>query len=344
VKISLHIGRWLLLLILPFEGIAQVKDTIFFRNGDVMIGELKSISLGKIKFDDDNMDVLNIKVTQISTIQATSHIYRMQTIDGDFIYTSIKSAADGKVRIISHGIPEEISLQAISNLVPLIGKTGALWQGSASAGYSYAKSTGIGQFNSTLSLEYLTKKFDVNLTGSAIINQTDSTVEVDNATAGLFNSYRFTSVWEANVFFLYQRNLEQGLSRRYQEGLGGGYSFISTTHLRAKAITGVVFNQEKSIEEVVTPTQVDIPFFLTFNFFRFHRPDLTVNLKENLFVGVTQKGRLRQDGQLAINFKLFNDFYLNLQFYHNYDNQPPGQNSEKLDYGVVFGVSYKFSQ
>jgi hypothetical protein len=323
---------------------SQDKDTVFFRNGDVMIGELKSISLGKVKFDDDNMDVLNIKVTQIKTIHATSHIYRMQTIDGEFIYTSIRPSVEGKVQISAHGIPQEINLEAISNLVPLTGKTGALFQGNASAGYSYAKSTGIGQFNSTLNLEYLTRKFDLSLTGSTIINQTDTTLEVDNATAGLFNSYRFTPVWEVNVFFLYQRNLEQGLSRRYQEGLGGGYSFISTTHIRAKAITGLVFNQEKSIEEVVTPTQVDIPFFLTFNFFRFNRPDLTANLKENLFVGVTQKGRLRQDGQLSINWKLFSDFYINLQFYHNYDNQPPGQNSEKLDYGVVFGVSYKFSQ
>jgi hypothetical protein len=160
----------------------------------------------------------------------------------------------------------------------------------------------------------------------------------------LFNSYLITPVWEASVFLLYQRNLEQGLSRRYQEGFGGGCNFISTAHMRSKLITGVVINQEKSVEGVSSPTQVDIPVLLNFNFFRFSRPDMTVNIKEDIFFGITNKGRIRQDGQFSVNWKIFSDFYVNLKFYHNYDNQPPGENAEKLDYGVVFGLSYKFSQ
>ena len=71
---------------------------------------------------------------------------------------------------------------------------------------------------------------------------------------------------------------------------------------------------------------------------------MTVNIKEDIFFGITNKGRIRQDGQFSVNWKIFSDFYVNLKFYHNYDNQPPGENAEKLDYGVVFGLSYKFSQ
>ena len=339
-----NIGRLVLCIILPFSAMAQAKDTLFFNNGDVLIGQVKSISLGRIKFDDDNMDVLNIKGTQIRTIKAITHIYRLETVDGQIYYTSLDTASRGNVKITIDGVAQEISLMDISNLIPLEGRTGVLWQGNASLGYSYAKSTGIGQFNSSLNLERLTRKFDVLLNGSAIINQTDSSVELDNATAGLYNSYLITPIWEASIFLLYQRNLEQGLSRRYQEGFGGGWNFISTPQMRGKLITGVVFAQEKSVEGVTSSTQVDIPVLLNFNFFRFSRPDMTVNLKENLFVGITQKGRIRQDGELSINWKIISDFYINLKFYHNYDNQPPGENAENLDYGAVFGLSYKFSQ
>jgi hypothetical protein len=344
VKKIRNIFWCLVMLTISNSASSQVKDTLYFNNGDVLIGELKSISLGKVKFDDDNMDVLNIKVTQIRTIKASLHIYRLETITGETYFTSLETGKDGMVHVIIEGIRQEIHVEDISNLIPLKGKTAALWQGNMSAGYSYAKSTGIGQLNSSLNVEYLTRKFDVLITGSTIINQTDSTFQVDNATAGLTNSYLFTPVWEANVFLIYQRNLEQGLSRRYQEGVGGGCNFFSTTHTRVKAITGVVINQELSVENVQSPTQVDIPFIVNFNFFRFHRPDLTINIKEDLFFGITNKGRIRQDGQFNINWKIIGDFSLNLQFYHNYDNQPPGQNSEKLDYGIVFGVSYKFSQ
>lgn len=307
------------------------------------MGELKSISLGKVVFDEDNMDVLNIKVTKIRTLKALTHIYRLETIHGEIFYTSLEVGRDGYVQLKVDGVSQEISIEEISKLVPLSGKTEDLWKGNAGAGYSYSKSSGVGQFNSNFSVEYLSKKIDVLFGGSTIINQTDTTLELSNANAGLVASYLFTPIWEANVFLAYQRNLEQGLSRRYQEGVGGGCNLFSTEHTRMKLITGVVFNQEKSIEDIISPTQVDIPFMINFSFFRFNKPDMSVTLKENLFVGVTQKGRIRQDGQLTLNWKLIQDLYINLQFYHNYDNQPPGQNSEKLDFGVVFGLTYKFS-
>jgi hypothetical protein len=193
-------------------------------------------------------------------------------------------------------------------------------------------------------VEYLTRKIDVLIGGSAIMNQTDTSLELSNATGSFVGSYLFTPVWEASIFLAYQRNLEQGLSRRYQEGAGGGANFFSTEHTRAKLISGIVFSQEKSIEGETKPTQVDVPFYFDFSFFRFSKPDMTVNIKESLFIGLTQKGRIRQDGQFTLSWKLIQDFYINLQFYHNFDNQPPGQNSEKLDYGVVFGLTYKFSQ
>jgi len=338
-----HICSWLLFFFLSFTTEAQVKDTLFFRNGSILVGELKSISLGKVVFDEDNMDILNIKVTKIRTLKALSHLYRLETIHGDIYYASLEVGPEGRVLLIHDGIEQETPIEEISKLVPLNGKTEDLWKGNASVGYSYSKSSGTGQFNSNFNLEYLTKKVDVLFGGSAIVNQTDTTLELTNANGGTVVSYLFTPVWEANIFLAYQRNLEQGLSRRYQEGAGAGANIFSTEHTRMKIISGIVFNQEKSIEQVITPTQVDIPFMTNFSFFRFSKPDMTATLKENVFVGITQKGRIRQDGQLTLNWKLIQDFYINVQFYHNYDNQPPGQNSEKLDFGVVFGLTYKFS-
>jgi hypothetical protein len=340
-----YISSCFLLLIVSFAVIAQEKDTLYFRNGSILVGQLKSISFGKAVFDEDNMDILNVKVTKIRALKANSHIYRLETIGGKTYFTTLEVANEGYALIADeNNVAEQIPFEDIRNLVPLSGKTGELWRGNASLGYSYSKSSGVGQLNSNLNLEYLTRKVEVQLGGSTIINQTDSTVELSHANSGLVSSYLFTPVWEASVFLAYQRNLEQGLARRYQEGTGGGANFFSTEHTRMKAITGIVLNQEISIEGVSTPTQVDIPVILSFSFFRFSKPDMTFTLRENLFVGVTQKGRMRQDGQLTLNVKVIQDFYINLQFYHNYDNQPPGENSQKLDYGVVFGLTYKFSQ
>src|SRR5688572_14431892 len=125
-----NIGWWLCSFFIPFFSMAQPKDTLFFKNGDVLIGEVKSISLGRVKFDDDNLDVLSIKSTQIRTIKAITHIYRLKTLDGEIYYTTIDAGRDNHVRLTIDGVSKEIRLQDISNLIPLEGKTGLLWQGN----------------------------------------------------------------------------------------------------------------------------------------------------------------------------------------------------------------------
>ncbi len=323
---------------------SQLKDTLFLNNGQLLIGELKSMNLGKISFDADNLQVLSIKSNRIKTIQAKTNIFRIQTIHRTIHYSSIQSGEKGKVRIMVNDSLVDISIDEISILLPLKGKTGSFWQGNVSLGYSYTRSSSIGRLNSDYTLAFTTKKYEVISQGSIIFTQTDSTFDADNASAFLLGTYLFNPVWSGSVFGNYQRNLELGLARRYQEGLGVGLTFLNKVHVNAKAIAGVVFNQEKNTEDVSTPTQVEIPLILTFNFFHFSKPDMSLNIRQSFYAGITEAGRFRQEGQLTINWKVITDFSINLQLYDNYDNQPPGLNAATFDYGVVFGLSYKFSQ
>ena len=322
----------------------QAKDSLYLTNGQLLIGDLKSISLGKINFDADNLQLLSIKSNRIKTIQARSHLYRIQTINRTIYYGNLLAGETGTVRIVNNDTIMELKIDEIGILLPLRGKTGSFWQGNASAGYSYTRSSEIGRFNSDYSVSFTTKKYLAISQGALILTQTDSTLEADNASVLFAGSYLFDAVWDGSIFFNYQRNLELGLARRYQEGLGLGLTFLSKVHVRARAIAGVVFNQEKSTEDVFTPTQLEIPLIISFSFFRFNKPDMTLSIRQSFYAGITQAGRFRQEGNLTINWKIISDFSINLQLYDNYDNQPPGLNAASFDYGVVFGLNYKFSQ
>ena len=322
----------------------QAKDSLYLTNGQLLIGDLKSISLGKINFDADNLQLLSIKSNRIKTIQARSHLYRIQTINRTIYYGNLLAGETGTVRIVNNDTIMELKIDEIGVFLPLRAKTGSFWQGNASAGYSYTRSSEIGRFNSDYSVSFTTKKYLAISQGALILTQTDSTLEADNASVLFAGSYLFDAVWDGSIFFNYQRNLELGLARRYQEGLGLGLTFLSKVHVRARAIAGVVFNQEKSTEDVFTPTQLEIPLIISFSFFRFNKPDMTLSIRQSFYAGITQAGRFRQEGNLTINWKIISDFSINLQLYDNYDNQPPGLNAASFDYGVVFGLNYKFSQ
>ncbi|HEX5024254.1 MAG TPA: DUF481 domain-containing protein [Agriterribacter sp.] len=335
-------------LILPVfmcvAAVSQSKDTLFFNNGDVMVGELKNLTLGKFQFDSDNLNIITIKISKIKTIHAVAHIYRLVTIHRKIYYTTIEPAGKGDIIINVDGVKQTMLITEITSITPLNSKTGAFWEGNVSLGYSYTRSSKVGRINSGFTVGCYTRKLEYILQGSVILTQADSALEFDNGSSTLFTNYLLTPFWNASVFVTYQRNLAQGLARRFQEGIGGGINAISSSSIRTKLVTGLVFNQELSVENVKTPTQMELPLILLFSFFRFNNPDLSLNLQQSLYAGITQKGRFRQDAQINLTWKIISDLHLNLQLYDNFDNQPPGENAAKADYGVVFGVTYRFSQ
>jgi hypothetical protein len=86
---------------------------------------------------------------------------------------------------------------------------------------------------------------------------------------------------------------------------------------------------------------LEIPVMLRYNFFQFHHPNIQISSQQSLYFGLTQKGRIRFEGNTTFSWQLIRYFYLNINPYSNYDNQPPSGNSN-YDYGVVVSISYKF--
>lgn len=324
---------------------AQVKDTVFLYNQTVLIGELKTITLGKLTIDADDVDVVNIKTTKIRTLKAASHYYRIESVHKAVYYSRIlPDTTPGHIRIYNDNTILSISLEDIANLSSFKNPRAALWEGAVSAGYSFTRSSKIGRLNGDFSLKRTTRKLELVSTYSTIVTQTDTGWTRDNANGGINAYYYINSRLQAIAFLNYQRNLELGLARRYQEGLGSAYALISTSHVRLRTGTGVVLNQELNTQKVASPTQVEIPIVNTFNFFSFSKPDMDLSSTQNLYFSLTTKGRIRHDGQIKLTWKVITDFSVTLTLYDNYDSKPPGVDAATLDYGIVFGLSYSFTK
>jgi hypothetical protein len=323
----------------------QAKDTIFMLNEQVLIGEIKMVSLGKVEIDADDIGVVDIKGYKIRTMKAATHYYRIETIQRQVYFSRIEPADErGKIRIRSNDSTLLLSIEDISNLRPLKSLKAALWEGDVSAGYSYTRSSKIGRLNGAVTIKYITRKIELDGQYSIIVTQSDTGWVRDNESGGITAYYYINSNWQALGFLNYQRNLQLGLARRFQEGFGMSYNLISSPHVRFKTGTGIVFNQELNTEGEQKPTQVEIPIVNTFNFFSFRKPDMNLQSTQNLYFSLSQKGRIRHDGQIKLTWKLITDLSINITLYDNYDSQPPGTDASDLDYGVVFGLTYSFSR
>lgn len=320
----------------------QEWDTLYLRNGQKVYGELKSISLGRIKFKMEDINLAELKMNKISSINATSKLYRIETINQKVFFSTLqKSARPGYVWVVDSTGGAEMPLDYIG-LLSYFSAKGEIFEGNVSAGYNYTKSSNIGRINLDVTMRYILKKVILQNVISAIVTSDQGVWYRDRESFSLSGTYLVNYRWKALALLSYQRNRELGLESRYQQGVAMGYNIISKSHLRFAALSGLVVNQEKGFEDESFQVTAEIPVAFDFDFFRFNKPEISVSTNQNIYFSVTQMGRVRYDGEIRADWKVVSDFTLNLKFYYNYDNKPLSGSGVSFDFGTVFGIGYKW--
>jgi hypothetical protein len=320
-----------------------VKDTLYFRNGSVVLGEIKKVKLGVVNFDPDDANDITVQLIKLKTISATGAIFRIETTDEEVYYGRlIPNTRIGFVTVVTPKDTLVQSLEKISVLYPFKNDFLDRFDGNIGLGYTYTKSSNFGRVNFDLGLRYVTKQDEITFAASGIYSMSDSSLTRDQENLNFKYNYYLNISWFLTSFLSYQRNLELGISRRFQEGLGIGNKFIRTRHIYAWARSGLAINQEASTEGVKSGTLTEVFGQLQFNFFRFTLPKINLDVAESFYYSLSQQGRFRNDGQTTLSWELISDFNLNLEFYNNYDSKPPASAAGTFDFGIIFGLSYKF--
>jgi hypothetical protein len=332
----------LMLVAFVHPATAQLKDTLYFYNSNILVGELLNIKLGRVEFDADGVGIVKIKNKEIRTIHALLNEYRIESTDGEQFQGYLRSTRKSG-RVIIHSLlqSEEIDVANITSLV----RYGRTWKdglsGNVSAGYTYTKSSQIGRLNFDGSVKYSSPKAETKLQASTIITSDSVEIKRERDDASLGYNYSFRSLWTAGIGLRYQRNLELGLDRRFQEGAVIGRKLLVRKRQLAILSSGFAVNQERNLEGV-SRNNTEIVLQGNYELFSFDEPSLTISIVQTGYFSITDEGRIRYDGDANFNWELISDFYLNLQFYHNYDRKSPETGEPNVDYGFVVGISYKF--
>jgi Protein of unknown function, DUF481 len=321
----------------------QKKDTVFFNNSTIVVGKLKKIKVGVVTFDPDDANDITVQLRKLKAIHAQREIYRVESIQKEVLFgVLMPDSVPGRTRIVNTEGQKSIGLEEIINLYPFSDRFIQRFAGNIGLGYNYTRSSGYGRLNFDAALNYYSKNQEISAAASAIYSVTDSMVTRDREDISIKDNYYFSPTSFATGFLVYQRNLELGINRRYQEGLGIGNKFITRKVAYAWARTGLVFNQEKSTEEKTTGTLTEYYAQLQFNLFKFTKPEIKFDITQTFYAGITEKGRIRSDGEVNLSWEIVKDLRLTLQFYDNYDSKPPVASSSNFDYGIVFGIAYVF--
>jgi hypothetical protein len=324
-------------------GQTQIKDSVYLYHGQMLLGEVLRVSEGRLELDSDDAGIVKIKYYKIRTFSASRHFYRIRNVDAQLLYGRIlTSDKEGFVKVENLGQSIEIPIESIIKIERYDNTFKDRMSGEASVGYDYTRSSNVGRISFDLGLKYLAQNYEVAIQGNAQWTQQDGDLsrDIENATIGYSRYIGYK--WTYGGQFRYQRNLELSILRRYQETLGVGYHVIQKSHLQFTLTTGVSVNQELSTEGQSPSSLWEIPLASTLNLYQFRNPNLQLSTLQTIYFGITQSGRIRSDGTIKLSWELISDLKMSLNFYTNFDTQPPDDNSSNADYGIVLSLGYKF--
>jgi len=241
--------------LISFSVSAQERDTVYLRNGQIMVGQLNKISLGVIEFDDVDLSVQNVRYHKVKTIKAVMRTYRIETIDKNVYFGIIKpSEVYGEVVIDDGFIEKAYPIVDLYKLVTLEKKFIKKTKGTVGLGYSYTKSSDIGRTNFDWDFKFIEEKYDVNFSGSFIFTNNQGEKTRDREAVSLAWLYNISPVLIGGLGLNYQRNIELGLASRFQQFLDLGAVFCSKATFKVCSYRGLLSTRKdlwKEVQQVV---------------------------------------------------------------------------------------------
>ncbi len=335
-----------LTLIGPSQAVAQSEETysdkIYLKNGDRVTGTIKELDRGKLRIKTTTMDTIFLNWVDVESIQSNTYL-RIATTDGKFGYGRVqKSELSENLQILDNGETLEIPALEIASMKP-IRVDESFWhriEGDVKAGIDYKKASDILLVNVATKFRLLEEKYEIDFGFNW--NETQRTQDNDSSRADLSGDYtRFLGdrwFWKGSAGL--ERNQELGIDLRTIVAGSAGKYFLQTPTMRFEVNAGLAVSAENRTDDT-TQQSVEGLIRSSFDLFKLNIPMTRLSANVNIFPGITESSRIRINTDITLRNELFRDFFWDLSFYSNFDNQPAA-GAEKEDYGIITSLGASF--
>jgi hypothetical protein len=323
---------------------APKTDVVDLTNGDRLTGEIKGVEHNRMEFSTDHMGTVYIEWDKIARLQSDQFLL-LERSDGVRYYGQLIEGTEHahlQVRRNPLGRAERVSMSSVVRAQPILG--GDLvdrLDGYVSAGLDTAKASDRRSFDFAGGLSSRTRIREWKLDGSA--NLTDDSAGATSERYQLQGSWR--QFRRHRDFYLafsgLERNTELDLNLRALAGAGYGRYFVQSNSAEWVGGAGLAYSHENysggesldSLEAMLTTS---------FSIFRYDFPETDIGGSLSLLPSLTESGRYRAEADLRARYEFVDDMYFELKLYGSYDSEPPLEDSEQSDYGVVTSLGYSF--
>ena len=315
-----------LLVLVAAKAIGQ-PDTLVMKNGDMLVGEIKELQTGVLKFETDYSDKdFTIEWEKVREIYTTSS-FMISLSDGHRINGSIKSDPTDSSRVLifemggmkSARRMDIVFLKAVEKT--FLGRFDA----SFDLGITLAKANDLRQLTSKGNFGYMGRYWGSDASFDVVRSIQDS-VRTRRTEANIGGRLLLDNSWFLNLSAKFLQSDEQKLKLRSTTNASAGYFVVNTNKIYFGTSAGLAWTNEQYIDDTPLRNSLEWAFGLDLNLFDIK--DFSLLTNTYFYPGITERGRIRLDFKIDLKYDLPLDFYIKLGYTHNYDNQPAAGVSE----------------
>lgn len=337
---KLFIFAFTLLINLPV--FAQKTDVVILKNGDKITGEVKWLRVGLLTYKTDNMETIEIDWTKIKSIE-TNNFFEVEVADGRVFFGSIAPSDDEGMMIIKGvTLDHNLFMKYVVRINRIKESFWDILDGSIKFGFSFTKASDIGQISLGGNAKYRTKINVSEVTLNSVLTTTEQ--ELTSSKNDLSFSYQqnLEDEWFAAGILSFQENSELGIKLRTSLGGGIGNNFIQSQNQWLYTLLGASFNREVEIDASEPTYNFEGLVNAQYQFFKYAHPKATLLTYIYLYPSLSNLGRYRITYNAELSWEMVLDFYWDLTFYFEYDNQPQSENAAQSDYRIETSLKYVF--
>jgi hypothetical protein len=325
---------------LSIQAVAQA-DSVVFRNGNYVVGEIKSMTRNVLKIETDYSDEdFAVEWDGIREIYSKTH-FLITLSNGNRYNGTIRSNTSGGIDIITDD-GEVVPVQQ-SEIVFLDDVDFGFWSqvyASIDIGYDLTRSKNLRSFSMNSNVGYIARRWQLDATFNRFTSRQDEVEDIQRSDGGLTFKYFLPRDWYPTASTSWLSNTEQQLTLRTTAKLGFGKYVVHTNQLYWGLSVGANYNNEdytppeledRSSWEGYAGTELNL----------FNVGDLNLQSSLVAYPSFTESKRFRTDFTFNISYDLPWDFYVKAGFTLNYDNQP-AEGSSKTDYVLKTGFGWSW--
>ena len=320
---------------------AQKVDTLTFRNGDRVTGEIKRLSRGELEYATSPMGTVGARWIHVVRIESP-RFFELTVRSGARYYGALRAPPDtGRVIIHVAHFADTVRLDSIVDIVP-IGQ--GLWHrigGYLDLGLTFAKANSNTQFTFGAEARYRTRGWLARLTAQSYYQKQASTSATRRSSITFFGQRFLDGLWGVGGSTSLENNEELGLDSRGTLAGAVGLALERSTATLITAYAGLAGTAE-DYSGVDRTTNLEGLLALEGDIYRFGDHRLDLSARAHALPSLTDRGRVRVEIDVRVSYELLRDFTLGLTAYDDFDSRPPGGSGSANDYGTSFTVGWTF--